>query len=36
MRHELPNVGLDAETAAQKTIRKLYAKIGPLQVENDF
>jgi transposase len=31
-----PNVGLDAEKAAQKTIDELYAKIGQLQVENDF
>lgn len=27
-----PNVGLDAEKAAQKTIDELYAKIGQLQV----
>lgn len=31
-----PNVGLDGEKAAQKTIDELYAKIGQLQVENDF
>jgi transposase len=31
-----PNVGLDGEKAAQKTIDELYSKIGQLQVENDF
>jgi transposase len=31
-----PNLGLDAEKAARKTIDELYAKIGQLQVENDF
>jgi transposase len=35
MRHD-PNVGLDVEKAAQKTIDELYAKIDQLQVENDF
>jgi transposase len=31
-----PNVGLDAEKTAQKTMDKLYAKIGQLTVERDF
>lgn len=31
-----PNAGLDAEKATQKSIEELYAKIGQLQVENDF